>query len=406
VSTSVSSPDRRAGEDGGDIEIVGVGMHPFGRFPGSSLKDLGRTAIISAIVDAGLGIKDIDCVYSANAMAGVLQGQEQIRGQTVMREVGIERVPIVNVENACASGSTALRQAVLTIRAGAADVVLVSGVEKMFVSDLERTLGGLESAGDLDVIAGAGLQFTAVYAMRLRKLLDRGVLAHQDLVDVSVKSHDNGALNPNAQHRRRVSADEVRDSRMIADPLTLLMCSSICDGAAALVVARRGAVDAGDRPSVRVIASQAASGFTTDPDGEPSMSETCVAAAYEEAGVGPQDIDVAEVHDAMAPGELLYYEQLGFCEKGGAGELLARGETRISGSIPVNPSGGLSSRGHPVGATGVAQVAELVWQLRGEAGERQVGEPRLALAQNSGGWLEGESAANNIHILERTTPWT
>lgn len=388
-----------------DIEVLGVGMHPFGRFPDSSLKDLARVAIVSAIVDAGLGVKDIEAAYSANAMAGVLQGQEQIRGQTVMREVGIERIPIVNVENACASGSTALRQAILSIHAGAADVVLVAGFEKMFISDLDRTLSGLESAGDLDVIGGAGLQFTAVYAMRLRKLLDRGVLSLDDLVNVSVKSHDNGALNPYAQHRRPVTADEVRSSRKIADPLTLLMCSSVCDGAAALVLARRGATPAVDRPSVRIRASASASGFTPHPDGEPGMTEVCAKEAYEEAGIGPEDVDVAEVHDAMAPGELMYYEQLGFCEPGGASDLLSQGETRITGSIPVNPSGGLSSRGHPVGATGVAQVAELVWQLRGEAGERQVQRPRIAMAQNSGGWLEGESAAGNVHILERTSPW-
>ena len=389
-----------------DIEILGVGMHPFGRFPDASLKDLARVAILSALVDAGIGVKDIQAAYSANAMAGVLQGQEQIRGQTVMREVGIERIPIVNVENACASGSTALRQAVLTIRAGAADVVLVAGFEKMFVDDLGRTLSGLESAGDLDVIGGAGLQFTAVYAMRLRKLMDQGVLSLDDLVDVSVKSHDNGALNPNAQHRRPVTAEQVLTSRMIAEPLTLLMCSSVCDGAAALVVARRGATPARERPSVRIRASQGASGFTPDPDGEPGMSETCAKAAYEEAGIGPEDVDVAEVHDAMAPGELLYYEHLGFCEPGGAHDLLARGATRITGSIPVNPSGGLSSRGHPTGATGIGQIAELVWQLRGEAAQRQVDHPRMALAQNSGGWLEGESAAANVHVLERTTPWT
>lgn len=402
-----TSPDgRRADPHHDAIEIVGVGMHPFGRFPALSLKDLGRVAVVSALDDAGVGTQDIDSVFSANAMAGVLLGQEQIRGQTVMREVGIERVPIVNVENACASGSTALRQAILTIRAGAAGVVLVSGVEKMYVSDLDRTLSGLESAADLDVVAGAGLQFTAVYAMRLRRLLDQGVLTHDDLVEVSVKSHDNGALNPNAQHQRPVTADEVRGARMIADPLTLLMCSSVCDGAAALVVARKGAIPDRGRASIRVRASQAASGFTPDPDGEPGMSELCAQAAYDEAGVGPDDLDVAEVHDAMAPGELIYYEQLGFCEPGGAHELLASGATRLRGSLPVNPSGGLSSRGHPVGATGIAQVAELVWQLRGEAGARQVARPRLALAQNSGGWLEGESAASNIHILERTTPWS
>ena len=403
-ATATTAP-RRISEMPDDIDVVGVGMHPFGRFPDASLKDLARVAIVSALVDAGLGVKDIEHAYSANAMAGVLQGQEQIRGQTVMREVGIERIPIVNVENACASGSTALRQAILTIRAGDADVVLVAGFEKMFVSDLDRTLSGLESAGDLDVIGGAGLQFTAVYAMRLRKLIDHGVLSLDDLVDVSVKSHDNGALNPNAQHRRRVSRGEVLEARKIADPLTLLMCSSVCDGAAALVVARHGATPASEQPRVRVRASMGASGFTPDPKGEPGMSEVCAARAYEQAGIGPSDIDVAEVHDAMAPGELLYYEQLGFCEPEGASEFLARGETRITGSIPVNPSGGLSSRGHPVGATGIAQVAELIWQLRGEAGDRQVHQPRLAMAQNSGGWLEGESAAGNVHIFERTTPW-
>lgn len=391
---------------GDDIEIVGVGMHSFGRFPEQSLKDLARVAIVSAVMDAGIGVKDVQAAYSANAMAGVLQGQEQIRGQTVLREVGIERIPIVNVENACASGSTALRQAILTIRAGAADVVLVAGFEKMFVDDLDRTLTGLESAGDLDVIGGAGLQFTAVYAMRLRKLLDRGVLSIDDLVDVSVKSHDNGALNPNAQHQKPVSREDVISSRQIADPLTLLMCSSICDGAAALVVARKGSVPDIGRPRVRVRASAAASGFTPHPDGEVGLAEGCARDAYEQAGIGPADLDVAEVHDAMAPGELMYYEQLGFCEPGGAHELLASGATRIEGSLPVNPSGGLSSRGHPVGATGVAQVAEVVWQLRGEAGPRQVERPRLAMAQNSGGWLEGESAAGNVHIFERTTPWT
>jgi acetyl-CoA acyltransferase len=389
-----------------EIDVIGVGMHPFGRFADSSLKDLARTATLRALIDAGIGVKDIGAVYSANAMAGLLQGQEMIRGQAVLREVGIERVPIVNVENACASGSTALRQAVLTIRSGAADVVLAVGFEKMFVSDRARTLEALESAADLDVVAGSGLQFTAVYGMRLRKLLALGTLSISDLADISVKSHANGALNPYAQHQKAVTAEDVLASRLIAAPLTLLMCSSICDGAAAAVVARHGVLPDGDSPRITIRASQAMSGFTAAPGGEATLSEYCAAAAYDEAGVGPGDIDVAEVHDAMAPAELLYYEQLGFCPHGGASELLASGATQLAGRLPVNPSGGLSSRGHPVGATGLAQVAELVWQLRGTAGPRQVATPRIALAQNSGGWLEGESAASNIHILERSSPWT
>lgn len=383
------------------VEIAGVGMHPFGRFPERNLKDLARVATIRALEDARLGIKDIDAVYSANSLGGVLTGQEQIRGQTVMREVGIEGVPIVNVENACASGSTALREAILSVRAGVADCVLVVGFEKMFIDDRDATLNALRSAADLDVVAGLGLQFTAVYAMRLRKLIDEGALTLDDLVDVSVKSHDNGSRNPYAQYQKPVTAEEVVSSRRIADPLTLLMCSSICDGAAAVVVTRTGVVDPDGRPRVAVRASALRSGETRDNEPMASVATLCAQEAYEESGVGPDDLNVLEVHDAMAPGELLYYEQLGLCDEGESGRLLRSGETSFGGTRVVNPSGGLSSRGHPVGATGLAQIAELTWQLRGAAGPRQADDARLALAQNSGGWLEGESAACNVHILER-----
>lgn len=382
------------------VEVAGVGMHPFGRFPEASLKDLARVAIVRALDDAGIGTKDVQAVYSANGMAGLLQGQEQIRGQSVLREVGIERVPVVNIENACASGSTAFREGVLAIRAGAADTVLAVGFEKMFVDDRDRSLTALESAADLDVVGGLGLQFTAVYAMRLKKRLSEGSLTMQHLLDVTVKNHYNGSMNPFAMHRRPVTAAEVLESRPIADPLTLLMCSSVCDGAAAVVLRR-----AGRGSQIVVRASALASGFTYSEPAEPSTAAVCAQAAYAEAAVGPEDIDVAEVHDAMAPGELLYYEQLGFCRPGEAGELLESGATALQGRIPVNPSGGLSSRGHPVGATGLAQIAELSWQLRGQAGDRQVDKPRIALAQNSGGWLEGEPAACAVHMLERTRAW-
>ena len=385
------------------VEVAGAGMHPFGRFPDRSLKDMVRVAVVRALDDAGIGVRDVQAVYSANGMAGVLQGQEQIRGQSALRDVGLERVPVVNIENACASGSSAFREGVMAIRAGAVDTALIVGFEKMFVGDRDRSLAALESAADLEIVGGLGLQFTAIYAMRLRKRIDGGTLKFDDLVGATIKNHRNGALNPYAQHRREVTAEEVTGSRPIAEPLTLLMCSSFCDGAAAVVL-RRG--DGGNgRPRVRVRASASVSGYTAGPEPEPSTATACATLAYEEAGVGPADVDVAEVHDAMAPGELLYYEQLGFCEPGGAGELLHSGTTSIEGSKPVNPSGGLSSRGHPVGATGLAQLAELTWQLRGEAGERQTGLPRIALAQNSGGWLTGEPAACNVHILERTTPW-
>ena len=385
------------------IEVAGVGMHPFGRFEDRSLKDMARVAVVRAVADAGIAIGDVDAVYSSNGMAGLLQGQEQVRGQSALRDVGIERVPIVNIDNACAGGSSAFREAILAIRAGAAETVLAVGFEKMFVGDRDRSLAALETAADIEIVGGLGLQFTAIYAMRLRKRIDAGLLSRDDLVAVTVKSRHNGSLNPNAQRQQEVSAAEVLESRPIADPLTLQMCSSFCDGAAAAILRRADSAAGNGRPRVTVRASAAVSGYTAGPEEEASTASVCAAKAYEEAGIGPADVEVAEVHDAMAPGELIYYEQLGFCEPGGAGELLASGATAIGGRLPVNPSGGLCSRGHPVGATGLAQIAELTWQLRGEAGERQGGrEPRIALAQNSGGWLTGEPAACNVNILERS----
>lgn len=380
-------------------------MHEFGRFPDASLKDLARVAIVRALDDGGIAVKDVDAVFSANALAGVLQGQEQIRGQSVLRDVGIERVPVVNVENACAGASTAFAQAVTAIRAGEARVALAVGFEKMFVGDTGRSLDALESAADLEVIAGLGLQFTAIYAMRIRRRIDAGALTQQDLIDVAVKSHRNGTLNPYAQHRKALTAGEIAASAPIAEPLTLFMCSSISDGAAAAVVVADDHPAADLKPRVAVRGSALASGYAhVEPD-DPSIVTLCAQRAYEQAGVGPGDLDVVEVHDAMAPGELLYYEQLGLCGEGEAGALLRSGATAVAGRVPVNPSGGLCSRGHPVGATGLAQLAEIVWQLRGEAGGRQADRPRIGLTQNSGGWLEGDPAAASVHILERVTPW-
>ena len=384
-----------------DVEIAGVGMHPFGRFLASSLKDLGRVAGLRALADAGIGVKDVQAAYSANGLAGILSGQEQIRGQTVLRDMGIESIPVVNVENACASGSSALREAILAVRAGAADIVLALGFEKMYVEDRGATLAALQSAADLDVVSGLGIQFTAVYAMRLRAKLEAGLVTLDQLALAAVKAKDHGSLNPYAQFRDRVTVDQVLASRMIAEPLTLLMCSAISDGAAAAVVARPGVIPDDGRPKVRIRASAARMGSTLgDGDREP-VGTLCAQDAYEASGLGADDLDVLEVHDAMAPAELVLYEQLGMCGPGEAGKLLESGETSLGGSRVVNPSGGLSARGHPVGATGLAQIAELTWQLRGEAEERQVDGARLALAHNSGGWLEGDSAACNVHILER-----
>ena len=308
--------------------------------------------------------------------ADCCRARSRSAARSALRDLGIERVPIVNVENACASGSTALREAILAIRAGAVDVVLVVGFEKMFVGDREKSLTALESAADLDVIAGLGLQFTAVYALKVQRALTDGRLTEDSLVAVAAKSHANGALNPNAQFQKGVSAEQIRSSPLIAEPLTRMMCSSFTDGAAAVVVARSGLFPA--RVPVAVRASSLISGYARVADSDPTVAQLCATDAYEEAGIGPGDLDVAEVHDAAAPGELLYYEQLGLCAPGDAPDLLMSGSTAIGGRIPVNPSGGLVARGHATGATGVAQIAELVWQLRGEAAGRQGGTPRMA----------------------------
>jgi acetyl-CoA acetyltransferase len=386
--------------------VAGVGMHEFGRFPDRSLKDLARVAIVRALADAGLGTKAVEAVYSSNALAGLLQGQEQIRGQTILREVGIDRVPVINVENACAGGSTAFAQAVLAVRAGSCRAALAVGFEKMFVSDTALSLNALATAADIDITAGLGLQFTAIYAMRIRRRMESGALTRQHLLDVTVKSHYHGSLNPYAQHRRALSAAEIAASTPIAEPLTLYMCSSMSDGAAAALVVADDHEAVTRHPQVLVRGSALASGYCHVQQDDPPVVAECAQRAYEEAGAGPGDLEVAEVHDAMAPGELLYYEQLGLCPEGAAGHLLDSGATGLAGRIPVNPSGGLCSRGHPVGATGLAQICEIVWQLRGEAGQRQAGQPRLGLAQNSGGWLDGDPAAVSVHILERVPPWT
>jgi acetyl-CoA acetyltransferase len=384
------------------IYVDGVGMHPFGQFRDKSVIDLARVAILNALDDAGVGPRDIDAVYAANSMNGLLGGQEMIRGQVVLRELGMHTIPITNIENACASGSTAIHQAVLALRAGAAKRVLVIGFEKMFVDDRDASLAALQSASDLSVTHDLAIQFTAIYGLRLQLRLEAGEITLDDLADVAVKSHEAGARNPYAQFRKRVTREQVLNSRMIADPLTLLMCSSISDGAAAAVLSIDTPSPLDGRPRIRVRSSVLRSGdFLLEPKQKPTAT-LAAEIAYEEAGIGPTDIGVFEVHDAMAPAEMIYYEDLGLCAHGGAADFLRSGMSTIDGKLPVNPSGGLSSRGHPVGATGVAQIAELVWQLRGEAGERQVHDTQLALAQNSGGWLEGPPAACAVHILERS----
>lgn len=383
--------------------MLGIGLHPFGRFPDKSLGDLAGHAVREALKDAAIGPHEVEVAYFANAYGGLLTGQESIRGQVALREAGISSgIPIINVENACAGGSTAFALAVLAVRSGSCDIALAVGAEKMFVGDTGRTLSALATSTEIEVTSDIGLQFTAIYAMKLQKPIAEGLLTEQHLVDVAVKSHKHGALNPYAQFQSEVTPEQVRASRLIAGPLKLLMCSSISDGAAAAVVcspgyARARRTDTG----VRILASQLRSGSGVSDGQTKTTAMRAAYAAYDEAGLGPEDIDVVECHDATAPGELLYYSDLGFCQPDESGRLLEEGATSLGGRIPFNTGGGLTSRGHPVGATGIAQIAEVYWQLTKRAGSRQVEGARIALTQNSGGWIEGDSAASAAHIFER-----
>lgn len=391
-----------------EVAVIGVGMHPFGRFLAASIKDLGQAAISEAVRDAGVELRDIQVAYVGNSLAGLLTGQEGIRGQTVLQHSGIGEIPIINVENACASGSTAFRGAWLEVASGAHDVALAVGVEKMFVGDTGRTLAALAADSEVE-LARMGMQFSANYAIHpkynLRQKMDDFGWTAKDYALCSVKNSRNGSLNPFAQHRRALTVAEVLASPMISYPLTLYMCSSIGDGAAAAVLCpKEMAVRFTSRPPISVAACVLRSGhiFGSD-DHDFSMARQVIGEAYEQAGVGPTDIGVAEAHDAMAPVELLIYESLGFCGPGEGARLIRDGDTTIGGRHPVNTSGGLTARGHPVGATGLGQIAEVVWQLRGDAGERQIpNRPKVGLAHNQGGLLLGmDSAAYAVTVLTR-----
>lgn len=391
-----------------DVAIIGVGMHRFGKHPERTLEQLGGDAVWAAIDDAGVEPRRIESAYVGNSLAGLLTGQEGVRGQVILQSAGLDELPVVNVENACASGTTALRGAWLEVASGACDVALALGVEKMFVGDTARSLAALAADSELE-LARMGMQFTATYAAHPKydlrgKMRDYGWSA-EDFAEVVVKNSRHGSLNPYAQHRRPLTAEQVLGSPMVSDPLTLYMCASIGDGsAAAIVCAGELASDLGQRTPITIAACALRSGrvFTSGDDGHSTLREM-VGEFYETAGIGPDDIDVAEVHDAMAPVELLVYEGLGLCAPGDGAALLRSGATAIGGDLPVNPSGGLTARGHPVGATGLGQIAELVWQLRGEAGSRQAKErPLVGLAHNQGGLLAGmDSAAYALTLLRR-----
>ncbi len=387
-----------------EVCIIGVGMHKFGKFLDKNLKELTRVAVWNAIHDAGIDAKQIEAAYFANVLAGLITGQESVRGQVFLRDAGFEGIPIVNVEGACASGAIALREAMIAVGAGLYDVVLAVGAEKLYLEDTARSIKAMAANTDVEFMGGLGFQFTGNYAMALRKYMKKYGWTQEHFAKVASKNKYNGSLNPYAQYQKPMSVEEILNSRLIAWPLTLYMCSTMADGAAAAIVcAKEIAHKIGCKLPITIAACSLRSGEVT---GEDDGQKRAASDAFEMAGLGPQDIEVAEVHDAMAPGEMFRIEKLGFCRAEEIGRLVDEGYFALRGELPVNTSGGLAARGHPIGATGLAQIAELLWQMRGQAGPRQIkgrnsSYPRVGLAQNSGGYVEGSAAALTVTILKR-----
>lgn len=402
--------DRRERESEMDVTIAGVGMTKFGMHLETSLRSLVAEATRVAISDAAVSVDDVELVVLGNAAAGLLTGQEMIRAQTSLSASPLVGVPTMAVENACASSSSAFHVGCMAVESGRYDTVVVVGAEKMTHTDRSRAPRALATAidigefGDLDVdvrpeseSAAPRSVFMEIYAAEARRYMERSGATVRDFAAVAAKNSWNGSLNPFAQTRTALSVDDVLAARMIAAPLTRPMCSSIGDGAAALVLCSGSVAHARGLAGPRVLTSVLSAGSAISTD---NVVESTARSAYEHAGVDPEDLDVVEVHDAAAPAELLLSEELGLAPAGDGPALIRSGTSAIGGARPINPSGGLLARGHPIGATGAAQLVELVTQLRGRAGSRQIDAARIALAENAGGSLGNGPAACMVTILE------
>jgi acetyl-CoA acyltransferase len=388
--------------------IIGVGLTPFGRFRDRSLSELAGEAISGALADAGVEPSEVEAAFVANSMASVTTGQVAIVGQAVLRPLGYSAIPVYNIDNACAASSSALDLAVQAVESGRAGVVLVVGVEKLFGKVRGDSYRALNGAVDTGYLEAAGIDpesesvfVVSIYPERLGRYRAKYGLQARTLAEIAVKNRGNAALNPLAQFTAPISVDEVLASRVVAEPLTALMCAPISDGASAVVVTSRHRARSRDARPVWI------RGIATGM-GAPPGPETVIARiarrAFAEAGIEPADIDVAEVHDSIAFNELLAYEELGLCPAGEGARFAGSGASSRSGRVPINTSGGLESRGHPVAATGLAQIIELTAQIRHEAGDRQVGDVRVAVAENAGGFAVDDTAAAVVTVLGADPP--
>ncbi|MHA1148298.1 MAG: thiolase family protein [Promethearchaeota archaeon] len=411
-----------------NVYIIGIGMTKFGKFLEKSIKELVGEVVDLVLEDCKLKKQDIEAAWFSNSGWGMRSNQHCIRGQVALSANGIEKIPMINVENACAGGSTALHGAWTAVKAGLYDCCLAIGVEKVYHenrklmmqsfitgTDVEKTTKLIEQLKKIAEMKkkrlakkqgseikkekkGGHSAFMDLYAAAARSHMKRFGTTQRHLAMVAAKNHNNSALNPLAQYNFTMTVDEALNDYLVAYPLTRAMCAPVGDGAAAAIVCSESYLKKHDYLKPILIK---ASAIQSGAWGKDTISRRTAEIAYKMSGLKPEDINIAEVHDATAFGEIHQIEEMGFCAVGKGGPFTESGATALDGTIPVNPSGGLISRGHPIGASGLAQIYELVTQLRGEARKRQVKDPRFALAENGGGNIGPGEAAMCIHILEK-----
>jgi acetyl-CoA C-acetyltransferase len=378
-----------------EVAIIGCGMTKFGELWSKSIREMFVEAAFKSITNAG--VDHIDAMYVGCMTPGIFVEQEHI-GALMADYLGVKNIPSIRVESACASGGMALHLAYLSVASGIYDIVLAGGVEKMW-DTLDATYG-LATAADQEYEVYHGVTFPALYAMIARAYMEKYGATRRQLASVSVKNHSNGALNPNAQFRRKITIEDVINSAMVADPLTLLDCSPVSDGGASIILCPLDIAKKYTDTPIKIVASSCATDTLALHQREDitTLKAVKISAekAFKQANLSPEKVDVAEVHDCFTIAEICVIEDIGFCEKGKGGEFTESGATSIDGKIPINPSGGLKSKGHPVGATGIAQAVEIVEQLRGNVGDRQVKNAKVGLTQNMG----GSGASSVVHILK------
>ncbi len=382
------------------VAIAGIGGIRFGKYGDRSLRVLGEEACIKAIRDAGMKPRDIQLAYVGN-LAQWEWGQGLLIGHSVLREIGITKIPITRVENGCATGSNAFHEAWYRVATGACDIALAFGVEQMTVASSEKILNVFTGRQHAERDGDMGNSAPGLFALMARRHMEEFGTTREQMALVAVKNRQYGSLNPEAQLTQALTVEEVLNDRMICDPLTLPQCCPRGDGAAAVVLVAEEIARRYTSTPIHVAASVQVSGTYPD-DRSYTFFDTDVRAAeaaYKMAGLGPEDIDLAEVHDCFSVAEIVHYEDLGFCRKGEGGRFIEEGQSGIGGNTPVNTSGGLLSKGHVIGATGISQIIELVRQLRGQAGRRQVDGARVALQHNGGGFIHTDTASCFIHIL-------